>query len=83
MEFLLETDNQPLSWLLSHLWQLGKHGPWVVRISSLKHLITFRQTLTVSISQMHMLLPVVNVPKSFFFNKLVDNLQILCREHKQ
>lgn len=35
-EFLLETDNQALSWLLAHPRQLGKIGRWVVRISSLK-----------------------------------------------
>jgi hypothetical protein len=35
-EFLLETDNQALSWLLSHPRQLGKIGRWVVKISSLK-----------------------------------------------
>jgi hypothetical protein len=35
-KFLLETDNQALSWLLSHPRQLGKIGRWVVKISSLK-----------------------------------------------
>ena len=35
-EFLLETDNQALSWLLAHPWQLGKIGRWVVKISSFK-----------------------------------------------
>jgi hypothetical protein len=35
-EFLLETDNQALSWLFSHPRQLGKIGRWVVKISSLK-----------------------------------------------
>jgi hypothetical protein len=35
-EFLLETDNQALSWLLSHPIQLGKIGRWVVKILSLK-----------------------------------------------
>jgi len=35
-EFLLETDNQALSWLLAHPRQLGKLGRWVVQISSLK-----------------------------------------------
>jgi hypothetical protein len=35
-EFILETDNQALSWLLSHLRQLGKIGRWVVKISALK-----------------------------------------------
>jgi hypothetical protein len=35
-EFLLETDNQALSWLLPHPRQLEKIGRWVVRISSLK-----------------------------------------------
>jgi hypothetical protein len=35
-EFILETDNQSLSWLLSHPWQLGKIGHWVVKISALK-----------------------------------------------
>jgi hypothetical protein len=35
-EFLLETDNQALSWLLSHPRQLGKIGRWVARISALK-----------------------------------------------
>jgi hypothetical protein len=35
-EFLLKTDNQALSWLLSHPRQLGKIGRWVVKISSLK-----------------------------------------------
>jgi hypothetical protein len=34
-EFILETDNQALLWLLSHPRQLGKIGRWVVRISSL------------------------------------------------
>ena len=35
-EFLLECDNQALSWLLSHPRQLGRIARWVVRISSLK-----------------------------------------------
>jgi hypothetical protein len=35
-EFFLETDNQALSWLLSHPRQLGKIGRWVVKISKLK-----------------------------------------------
>jgi hypothetical protein len=34
--FVLETDNQALSWLLSHPRQLGKIGRWVAKISSLK-----------------------------------------------
>lgn len=35
-EFLLETDNQALSWLLAHPRQLGKIGRWVIKISALK-----------------------------------------------
>jgi hypothetical protein len=35
-EFLLETDNQALPWLLSHPRQLGKIGRWVAKISSLQ-----------------------------------------------
>jgi len=35
-EFILETDNQALSWLLSHPWQLEKIGHWVVKLSALK-----------------------------------------------
>ena len=35
-EFLLETDNQALPWLLTHPRQLGKIGRWVVKISSFK-----------------------------------------------
>ena len=35
-EFILETDNQALSWLLSHPRQLDKIGRCVVKISSLK-----------------------------------------------
>jgi hypothetical protein len=35
-DFILETDNQALSWLLSHPRQLGKIGRWVVKISALK-----------------------------------------------
>jgi hypothetical protein len=35
-EFILESDNQALSWLLSHPRQLGKIGRWVVKISALK-----------------------------------------------
>jgi hypothetical protein len=35
-EFVLETDNQALLWLLSHPRQLGKIGRWVVKISALK-----------------------------------------------
>ena len=35
-EFLLETNNQALSWLLAHPQQLGKIGRWVVKISSFK-----------------------------------------------
>jgi hypothetical protein len=31
-EFVLETDNQALSWLLSHPRQLGKIGHWVAKI---------------------------------------------------
>ena len=38
-ELILETDNQALSWLLSHPRQLGKIGHWVVKISSLKFLV--------------------------------------------
>ena len=30
-EFVLETDNQALSWLLSHPRQLGKIGRWVTK----------------------------------------------------
>jgi hypothetical protein len=35
-EFILETDNQALSCLLSHPRQLRKIGRWVVKISALK-----------------------------------------------
>jgi hypothetical protein len=35
-EFILETDNQAWSWLLSHLRQLGKIGRWMVKLSALK-----------------------------------------------
>ena len=35
-EFILETDNQALSWLLSHPRQLGKIGRWEAKISALK-----------------------------------------------
>ena len=35
-DFVLETDNQALSWLLAHPRQLGKIGRWVVKISALK-----------------------------------------------
>jgi hypothetical protein len=35
-EFILETDNQARSWLLSHPRQLGKIGHWVVKLSVLK-----------------------------------------------
>lgn len=35
-EFLLETDNQALSWLLAHPRQLGKIGRWVVKLAALK-----------------------------------------------
>ena len=34
--FILETDNEALSWLLSHPRQLGKIGRWVVKMSALK-----------------------------------------------
>ena len=34
-EFILETDNQALSWLLSHPRQLGKIGLWIAKISAL------------------------------------------------
>jgi transposase InsO family protein len=34
--FILETDNQALSWLLSHPRQLGKIGRWVACISASK-----------------------------------------------
>jgi hypothetical protein len=47
-EFLLETDNQALSWLLSHPRQLGKIGRWVVKISALKFQVRhIRGTLNV------------------------------------
>jgi hypothetical protein len=39
-EFILETDNQALSWLLSRPRQLGKIGRWVVKISALKFQVT-------------------------------------------
>lgn len=35
-EFLLETDNQALSWLLAHPRQLGKLGRWIVKLSAFK-----------------------------------------------
>jgi hypothetical protein len=35
-DFILETDNQALSWLLSHPRQIGKIGRWVVKLSALK-----------------------------------------------
>jgi hypothetical protein len=35
-EFLLETDNQILSWFLNHPRQVGKMGRWIVKISSFK-----------------------------------------------
>ncbi|URQ09129.1 replicase [Halyomorpha halys erranti-like virus 1] len=35
-EFLLETDNQALSWLLAHPRQLGKIGRWVAKLTSFK-----------------------------------------------
>jgi transposase InsO family protein len=35
-DFILETDNQALSWLLAHPRQLGKIGRCVVKISALK-----------------------------------------------
>jgi hypothetical protein len=35
-EFILETDNEALSWLLSHPRQLGKIWHWVAKISALK-----------------------------------------------
>jgi hypothetical protein len=35
-EFILETDNQALSWLLSQPQQLGKIGHWVLKLSVLK-----------------------------------------------
>lgn len=35
-EFLLETDNQALSWLLARPRQLGKLGRWVAKLTSLK-----------------------------------------------
>lgn len=35
-EFLLECDNQALTWLLAHPRQLGRIGRWIIRISALK-----------------------------------------------
>jgi hypothetical protein len=35
-EFLLETGNQALSWLLTHPRQVSKIGRWVVKIYSLQ-----------------------------------------------
>jgi thiaminase len=35
-EFILQTDNQALSRLLSHSRQLGKIGRWMAKISALK-----------------------------------------------
>jgi hypothetical protein len=35
-EFLLDTENQALSWLLNHPRQVGKIGRWIVKISSFK-----------------------------------------------
>ena len=34
-DFILETDNKDLSWLLSHPRQLGKIGRWIAKISAL------------------------------------------------
>ena len=36
LEFDLQTDNQALTWCLSHPRQLGRIGRWVVRLSSFK-----------------------------------------------
>jgi hypothetical protein len=38
-EFILETDNQALSWLLNYPRQVGKIGRWIVKISSFKSCI--------------------------------------------
>jgi hypothetical protein len=38
-EFLLETDNQALSWLLNHPSQVGKIGRSIVKITSFKFLV--------------------------------------------
>ena len=35
-EFLLETDNQALSWLFNHPKQLGRIGRWVLRLNCYK-----------------------------------------------
>lgn len=35
-EFLLETDNQALSWMLNHPKQLGRIGRWVLRLNCYK-----------------------------------------------
>jgi ribonuclease HI len=57
-EFLLETDNQSLSWLLAHLRQLGKIGRWVARISSFKfrvqHIRGTQNIIADSLSRMFM-----------------------------
>ena len=57
-EFLLETDNQALSWLLAHPGQLGKIGRWVARISSFKfrvqHIRGTQNIIADSLSRMFM-----------------------------
>jgi hypothetical protein len=42
-EFILETDNQALSWLLSHPRQLGKIDRWVVKILASSPIFTIRR----------------------------------------
>jgi len=39
-EFILEINNQALSWFLSHPRQLEKIGRWVVKIASIKFQIS-------------------------------------------
>ena len=60
-EFILETDNQALSWLLSHPRQLGKIGCWVMKISTLKfqvrHIRGTQNIVADTLSQMFEALP--------------------------
>jgi hypothetical protein len=83
---VLETDNQALSWLLSHPRQLGKIGRWVAKISALKfqvrHIRGTQNIIADTLSQMFESAP-VNESPTVQCNLTLANFPLAFNDLKQ
>jgi hypothetical protein len=82
-EFILETDNQALSWLLSHPRQLGKIGRWVAKISALtfqvRHIRGMQNNVADTLSRMFEA-PLLEAPNPEVCNLTLTAFPLAFRE---